>query len=246
MIRLALCSLVLSVACGSDGPELPVSNGLGPAPFDPGETYAPAVTSGDALSAAITNPFFPAAVGTHWEYEATTDEGTERIVVDVLAETRDVWGFSARVVRDTVYLNDEMIEDTWDWYGQDADGNVWYVGEETYEYEGGEVVCSCGAWETGVDGALPGVLMLADPQVGMVYREEYYAGEAEDLAEIVSINETVTVAAGTFEGCVQTRNLSALEPIEEFKFHCPGVGTVLEVEDDERVELTVFTAPTPE
>jgi len=240
-----LCVMpVLAMGCGSDGGssrELPVSNGQGPAPFDPGEPYQPDVTAGD-LDTLVDNALFPAPVGATWTYQAETDEGLELDEITVLAETQDVWGAVATVVRDTVYLDGELIEDTWDWFAQDGAGNVWYLGEDTYEYENGEVVCDCGAWESGVDGALPGVVMLADPRVGDVYRQEYLEGEAEDLAEVVATDETVTVAAGTFEHCIKTHDLSAIDAsLDEFKFYCPDVGTVLVLEGDVRVELVEYS-----
>jgi hypothetical protein len=229
-----------TAACGGEG-GIPHSNGQGPAPFDPGDTYDPDVDAAD-LSPEIGNSLLPWPVGATWSYQAETDEGLEVIEIAVEAETRAVWGATARVVRDTVYLDDEMIEDTWDWYAQDSIGHVWYLGEETYEYEGGVVVCMCGAWEAGVDGALPGVVMLAAPEVGDVYRQEYLVGEAEDVAEVVALDVTVTVPAGTFEGCVKTRDRSAIDPeLDEYKYYCPGVGNVLTEEDDVRVELIEYS-----
>jgi hypothetical protein len=245
MSRRLVLFFALATGCGESEPSrtLPVSNGMGPAPYDPGVKYAPRVTP-EELSTTVDNPLFPAPVGASWTYEARTDEGLERDEVTVLAETKDVWGVTATVVRDTVYLDDELIEDTWDWYAQDTHGNVWYLGEETYEYEDGVKVCDCGSWQSGVGGALPGVIMLGDPRVGDVYRQEYLAGEAEDLAEVVSLDETVTVPAGTFEGCIETHDLSAVEAsVDEHKFHCPGVGTVLELEGDVRVELIAYSVP---
>jgi hypothetical protein len=142
------------------------------------------------------------------------------------------------VVRDTVYLDGDMIEDTFDWYAQDGDGNVWYLGEDTREYENGVEVCDCGAWEAGVGGALPGVVMLGAPKVGAAYRQEYYEQEAEDYAEVISLDEAVSVPSDDYTGCMKTRDRSVLEPeLDEFKFYCPGVGNVLVLEDDVRVEL---------
>ena len=229
-------------ACGSESSEpLPTSNGQGPAAFDPGETYAPEVT-GSTLTDAITNSFYPAPVGARWVYEAHTDEGVERDEVTVTADQRSVWGTAARVVRDTVYLDGVMVEDTLDWYGQDPEGNVWYLGEDTAEYENGAVTTRAGSWESGVNGALPGIVMLASPDVGHVYRQEYLAGEAEDLAQVVSINESVTVPAGSFSGCLKTRDRSAIDPeIDEFKYYCPGIGVTLEEEGDTRVELLEYS-----
>ena len=218
---------------------LPAASTDHAAPWDPDTPYDPGLDVA-TLSPDITNPLFPAPVGAKWVFEGQTEDGMEHVEIEVLAETKEVYGTTARVVRDTVYLEGELLEDTWDWYAQDPEGNVWYLGEETYEYENGEVLCDCGAWEGGVDGALPGIAMLGSPKVGDAYREEFYAGEAEDIGEVVEVGISVTVAAGSFDGCIKTRELSAVErDVEEFKTWCPGVGVVLEETpaDDERGEL---------
>lgn len=200
-------------------------------------------------AAAVTNPFFPLAPGTTWHYEGETEDGTETITVEVLAGTRSVNGVEATVVHDQVFLDGELIEDTYDWYAQDADGNVWYLGEESEELEGGVVVSTEGSWEWGVDGALPGVIMWASPaeHLGEEYRQEYYEDEAEDWGKVVAVDQTVDVPFGTFTGCVQTEDWNALEgraeSLEE-KYYCPDAGAVLEVPVDapeERVELVDMT-----
>ena len=144
-------------------------------------------------------------------------------------------------MQDTVSLDGELIEDTFDWFAQDKEGNVWYLGEDTKEYENGEVISTEGSWEAGVDGAEAGIVMLADPQVGDTYRQEWYPGHAEDAAEVVSLNEEVTVPYGTFTNCLQTREFSTIDPeLNEYKYYCTAVGAVtLEVVIDsgERVEL---------
>jgi hypothetical protein len=223
-----------------DGPDLS-GNQQEFAVFDPAQPYAPNVMPG-ALSAEITNPLSPAPVGAKWTYEAVTDEGLERIEISVEAATQQVWGVAARVVRDTAYRDDVMIEDTWDWFGQDGDGNIWYLGEDTSEYENGAVVSTLGSWEAGVRGALPGVVMLASPQVGDVYRQEYLTGEAEDYALVVSMDSRVSVRAGTFTNCLKTRDLSAIDPeLDEFKYYCPNVGLTLVEEDEVREELVSYS-----
>jgi hypothetical protein len=237
---LPFLTLVLACGGGDDGDPIPHSNGEGPAPFDPDQTYQPDVEPG-VLSPVITNELLPFPVGATWRYQADTEDGLEVIAIEVLAETRDTWGAAARVVRDTVTVDGELAEDTWDWYAQDDVGHVWYLGEDTFEYENGEVVCECGAWEAGVDGALPGVVMLAAPAVGDVYRQEYFEGEAEDVAEVVEVGIAVSVPAGDFTGCVKTRDRSALDPeLDEHKYYCPGVGNVLVEEGDVRVELIEY------
>ncbi len=199
------------------------------------------------FSSAIDNPYLPWLPGSRWVYEGREGDDVERIEVEVLSDTRPVMGVEAAVVRDTVTLDGELIEDTFDWYLQDADGNVWYVGEDSKEYEDGEVATTAGSWEAGVDGAQAGIIMYADPaaHVGTVYYQEYYEGEAVDQGEVVRVGETVTVPAGTFEDVIVVLERNPLEPgVLEEKYVAPGVGVVLEAViegGDERVELLEFT-----
>lgn len=193
----------------------------------------------------IDNPYFPLPVGATWVLEAQTDEGLERISVEVTADTRDIQGVAATVVRDTVTLDDVVIEDTYDWFAQDTEGNVWYLGEETCEFEMGMCVNMAGAWEWGVDGALPGIIMRADPTAdGNRYYTEYYVGEAEDAAEVVEVGVQVMVPAGTFEDCIVTHETSTLDlTLDELKYYCPGVGNVLVEEPDLSEALVEYNVP---
>jgi hypothetical protein len=218
--------LIAAVACKSDP--------TGPA-------YEPDLPTDWAAS--VSNPFFPLVAGSTLRYEGETDEGLEVIVVEVTGDTRMVNGVLATVVRDRVYLDGDLIEDTFDWYAQDAAGNVWYLGEDSREIEDGQVVSTEGSWEWGVDDALPGIIMWADPaaHIDEDYRQEYYEDEAEDWGRVVETGRTVTVPFGTFAGCVVTEEWNALEPgTLEQKSYCPQVGFVLEVKlegGNERVEL---------
>jgi hypothetical protein len=121
-----------------------------------------------------------------------------------------------------------LRESTRDWYAQDADGNVWYFGEDTKEYEGGEVTSTAGSWEAGVDGAVPGIIMKADPKVGDVYQQEYLAGEAEDMAEVLEMDASVEVPYSSFNHVIKTKEWTPLEPgVVEEKYYAPGMGLVL-------------------
>jgi hypothetical protein len=199
------------------------------------------------FSLRIDNPYWPMRPGSRWVYRERDGEGgAQRVVVTVTGRTKRIAnGVEARVVRDVVSEGGEPIEITDDWYAQDADGNVWYLGEKTAEYEGGRVVSTAGAWEAGVDGAQPGVIMPADPRPGMAYRQEYYAGEAEDEAEVLSVNEQVQVPFGHFTGVVLTKDLVPLEPrVLEYKLYARGVGPVLAIGvsgGSGREELISFT-----
>lgn len=203
-------------------------------------TAAPVIDVGDGadykptldpahIADVIDNPYLPLAVGSEWKYEGLSDEGTETITVVVTGERKIVMGISAFVVRDTVEINGELVEDTFDWFAQDDDGNVWYLGEEVKDYEDGVVVSTAGSWQAGVDGALPGIAMPAQPAVGAAYRQEYYVGEAEDMFQIIAVDRTATVPVGTFDRTITTKDWSPLEPgVIEEKWHAYGVGLIYE------------------
>ena len=159
---------------------------------DPGDggSYHPEIKPEDFV-AAIDHPYLPLRPARPWVYEGDGDEGEpERVEVVVTSERREVMGVSTVVVRDTVTIDGELVEDTFDWFAQDRDGNVWYFGEDVKDYEDGKLVSTAGSWEAGVDGALPGIVMPAEPAVGDAYRQEYLAGEAEDMAEVLATDET--------------------------------------------------------
>jgi hypothetical protein len=182
----------------------------------------------DFAGVPIDHPFWPMSPGSTWTYRETDAEGAEQqVVVTVLPETRQILGITATVVHDVVSADGETVEDTIDWYAQDASGNLWYLGEDTKEYEGGEVVSTEGSWEAGLDGAQAGIILPADPQPGMTYRQEYYAGQAEDAAEILSLDAHAEVPFGTVDGCLETRDFTPLDPdVVEQKRYARGVGPV--------------------
>jgi hypothetical protein len=173
--------------------------------------------------------------------------GAERVVVTVTAETKTILGVPTTVVRDKVFAHGALIEDTRDWYAQDRAGNVWYFGEQTAEYSDGKVVSRAGSWEAGVDGAQPGILMLADPKVGDLYRQEYLAGEAEDMAEITATDGgSIKVPFGTFDKILVTEEWTPLEPgVRERKTYVRGIGVVETREIKGGVGVTVLAEVKP-
>jgi hypothetical protein len=222
-LLLATLALASLTACSAHAPSPSATVSL-PQGDDP-VTLDPAT-----FSTTIDNPYWPMTPGTRWTYRETGPDGDElTVVVVVTFDTRKIAnGIEARVVRDTVYLGDQIIEDTFDWYAQDADGAIWYLGEDTAEFENGQISSTDGSFEAGVDGALPGIVIPADPQPGMQYRQEFYAGQAEDNGAILALDELVEVPAGVYRGALMTRDTNNLEPdVEELKFYAPGVGVVL-------------------
>jgi hypothetical protein len=193
----------------------------------------------------IDNKYFPLKPGTTFFYVGTKEgepQSDELIVTD---RTKDVDGITARVVRDNAYENGKLVEFTDDWYAQDDDGNVWYMGEFTNELENGKVVSTEGSWEAGVKGGKPGIFMEANPQVGDTYQQEFAKGIAEDRAEIVSLTDSVCVPYGCFNNVLETKETTPLEPgVEEHKFFAPGVGDIKEQlvkGGSEILELTKIT-----
>ena len=206
----------------------------------------------DIEAAGITNPttidntYLPLIPGTKLTYEAETEDGVETIITEVLNTTRVVDGLECVVFNDQVFLDGLLIEDTNDWFAQDDEGNVWYMGEEVtnYEYDDDDILIGTdndGAWEAGVDGALPGIVMWADPEAGVSYYQEYYEDEAEDMGMVVATGVKVELENGTtYEDCLQILDWNPLDPaVLEYKYFAPGLGLVKEevVGGDESAEL---------
>lgn len=213
---------------------------FGEDPYDPDLSALTFLTVDEI--AANPNPFFPLVVGNTWVYE----DDEEVITVTVLDQTREIEGIESIVVQDVVEEDGELIEDTFDWYAQDSDGNVWYMGELSRNYEDGELSDIDGSWEAGVEGAKAGILFRAMPVVGETLRQEYRIGEAEDIGQTLSITASESTASGyDCEGaCLQTLEYTPIEPGEhENKFYKPGTGMILETKPDseERLELVDFT-----
>lgn len=185
------------------------------------------------FTVAITNSYWPMQPGDRWISSETDGKGDVlRVEVTVQDATFTVAaGIEARVVHDLVTRDGAVVEDTVDWYAQDRDGNIWYLGERTAEYENGQVVSTEGSWEAGVDGAQAGIAVPARPTPGLTYRQEYLKGQAEDEGAVLSTTEQVGVPTGIYAGALLTRDTTALEPdVVELKFYAPGIGPVLTLE----------------
>jgi hypothetical protein len=210
-----------------------------------GGRYAPEIVPSH-FSSVIDNPYMPLVPGTTRSYEKLTAEGLETVDVTVTYETRLILGVTCVVVHDIVALDGEVVEDTFDWFAQDDEGNVWYFGEATAEYENGFPINNAGQREAGADHALPGIVMLGALQEGEIYRQEFYIGIAEDAAEVEATSTPVVVPFGVFPSCLQTEDFSPLEPDhEEWKYYAPGIGLVLEFDPQSgsRTELVSITYP---
>ena len=218
----------------------PLPQGSEPRTLDPAD-----------FTTTIDNPYWPMEPGSRWVFRETDARGGEqRVVVTVTRRTKRIAnGITARVVRDVATEDGKVVEATDDWYAQDSDGNIWYLGEATAEYKDGKVVSRHGSFEAGVNGAQAGVAMPGEPRPGMSYRQEYLKGVAEDSGAVVTVGrEQVEVPFGYFTGVLMTRDLVPLEArVQELKFYARGVGPVLSVHTDGdggRAELERFTPGT--
>jgi hypothetical protein len=176
----------------------------------------------------INNPFFPLTPGTVYTYRGLTSAGEELNTVEVTRSTRVIMGVTCVEVIDTVFVNNSLEELTLDWYAQDKQGNVWYFGEDSRSFR--RSASQYGRpWLAGVNGALPGIIMEANPQVGDVYRQEFLRHEAEDMAEVLSLHGVADVPYGFFEGCLVTKDYSLLNSkFVENKWYARGIGFVKE------------------
>ena len=196
----------------------------------------------DNFVSEVTNPYFPLEPGTRFIYEGESEGVPIEEVVTVTNETKEILGVTTTVVHVLSFEEGVLVEETFDWYAQDVDGNVWYFGEDTKEFdEAGNVISTEGSWEAGVDGAQPGIIMLAHPKKGQRYQQEVAPDVAEDMAQVRRLDESVCVIYGCFDDVLVTKEWTPLEKgVVEYKYYAPGVGFILSVTvkgGDERLEL---------
>jgi hypothetical protein len=196
LLSVIICSVVVLTARCTSSSSQEEHNPYNPH-IDPAE-----------FTTKVDNEYFPMKPGTTFLYAG----GTEHSEMSVTHHTKKVMGVECIVVDHREWEGDKLIERTYDWFAQDKEGSVWYFGEDTKEYENGEVVSTKGSWEAGVDGAKPGIIMHSDPKVGQFYHQEYYPGEAMDMARVLSLKASVRVPYGSFDEVLETREWTPLQP----------------------------------
>jgi len=207
-------------------------------PTDQSKTteYNPVIDPAN-FSTTITNKYFALPVGRQMTYEKQTADGMETIHLEIETNTQTIMGVKTITYRDKVYVEGELVEDTRDYLAQDKDGNVWYFGEKVDNYENGKLKDHEGSWIAGVDEAKPGIWIKANHRVGDSYRQEYYSGKAEDMREVVAVDQTVTTKLATYTGCVKMYDWTPLDPLSsEYKFYCPEVSALVVIENLETGE----------
>jgi hypothetical protein len=222
MFRMALGAVAVIAAAVVTA--VPASSA--PAPSCP---RPPALPPADQFGGPIDNPYLPLAPGTVLTYKGKLDGKSATDVFTVTDQTKVILGVTTTVVHDQVFQGGDLVEDTFDWFAQDAAGNVWYFGEDTKELDNGEVVSTEGSWEAGVDRARAGIFMPAQPQVGDSFKQEDAKNVAEDCSEIVDLHASVKTPFITTDDALKTEEFSMLEPeVIDNKFYVQGVGLVAE------------------
>jgi len=240
VIAIALMA-ALATACGSSSSNSSSSNGTSStaaaattsasdlAPIH--GTYAPKINPADFV-ATIDNRYFPLLPGTAFHYKGVAEDGKTPQTDDmvVTSKTKTILGVTCTVVRDTVSSRGKPIEHTLDWYAQDKEGNVWYMGEDTRELQHGKFTKANDSWEGGVAGAEPGIIMPGNPQQGDEYRQEYYPRFALDQARVLGPGGSVNVPSGSYPDTLLTvETAPKLDPgVAERKWYVAGVGDIKE------------------
>jgi len=223
---------LLALSCGPDPTQPSPPSSLGraaPVPAEAASTTSelPPFDPDDFVS-GVDNPLFPLPLGRRLIYHGSEDGEALVDIVDVTHERKTILGVHVVTVRDRVFKAGSLAEKTFDWYAQDRQGNVWYLGEDTKEFEDGRVVTTAGSFEAGKHGARAGIIMRAHPTLFQITQQEIAPGVAEDKARVLDLDQTVTVL-GTRRHCIKTAEFTDLEPDAlEYKLYCRGLGIVQE------------------
>lgn len=188
--------------------------------------------SPDDLTTTGRNPFFILEPG----FQLILEGGGEKVTITVLNETETVGPFTTRVVQEREEKKGELIEVSYNYFAiSKATGDVFYFGEAVDIYENGKVVHHSGAWRADEADTKPGLIMPAEPTIGMKYYQEIAPGRAMDRAEVMSVDETLETPAGVFRNCLGTKETTPLNSSEkDYKTYAPGIGLI----QDERLLLT--------
>jgi hypothetical protein len=190
--------------------------------------YSPSLEPANFVT-TIDNRYFPLKPGTAFHYKGFKDAASQTDDMVVTQQKKQIIGIACTVVRDTVSQGGKPIERTFDWYAQDKQGNVWYMGEDAFELKNGRFVRADDSWKSGVNGAKPGIIMRGNPRPGDVYRQEYYPrGAAMDQARVLGAATRVKVPQGTYRRALATVEWSPIEPQLEKKYYAAGVGEIRE------------------
>ncbi len=209
------------------------------APFHPSDFHHPTV---------ITNPYYPLTVGATWRWKGRFRNQPYDQEDVVLNYTRKIDGVVTRPEVDRDLVKGKIIAGSIDYYAQDDQGNVWYLGEATEHYVGGKLTDHADSWIAGKDGALPGIFMPAHPVLGGPhFQQEYAPNVAADVDHITSVSRSMCEPLRCYAHVVVAIETTVLSPgVASAKYYAPGVGLIgefTESGDPYQYGLTSFTWP---
>jgi hypothetical protein len=208
-----------------------------------GTSYAPVLDPAHFVP-LVDNRYFPLPVGRVLVYTGVKDGVSQTDTVTVTDDKKVILGIQATVVSDVATHDGALLEKTFDYYAQDDQGNVWYLGEDTTAFLTNGKTDTSGSFLAGVDGAEPGIIMEAAPKIPDAYRQECAAGQAEDTAWVVRTSGAVSVPYGTVRHVLTTLEATRIEPGSyDEKIYGPGIGIVSErsLTGDEVAQLVSVT-----
>jgi hypothetical protein len=231
-IALAALVAIIASGCGSASSST-TSVAAGPsastlAPIH--GKYSPTLDPANFVS-TIDNPYWPLKPGTAYHFKGVRGTTPQTDDETVTSQTKTIIGIPSTQVNDVVSEHGKPVERTRDYYAQDKWGNVWYMGEDSFETNSqGKMVRASDSWLSGVNGGQPGIIMPGHPRPGESYRQEYYPpGKALDEATVLNLHGSTTVPyKGKHTGLLVTSERSPLEPQTEQKYYEPGLGEVME------------------
>ena len=187
--------------------------------------------AGDAIdpanfSSSITNPWMPLSPGMVLSYQGTKEGRPATLVVTVTDQTKEISGVKCRIVEEFVSLAGTPVDRTLVYYAQDTAGNVWYFGEDVQELDKAGKVSKTEGWKTGIDGAIPTLIMEPTPVVGHTLINTY----TNDHSEVMSTNKPVNTPSGNYPSALQTKEWTPDEPdVMINKYYVQGIGLVRDV-----------------
>jgi hypothetical protein len=191
--------------------------------------------------ARVDNAYFPLVPGTVFHVVERAGRVMRNNIVTVTKDTRVIMEVTCTVVHDVVMVKERMTEESYLFYAQDVEGNVWFFGEDVREYHSNNRVDTEDSWQAGVRGAQPGIVMPGQPAPPhRSYRQQYQKNKHEDMAQVEAVTDSVVVPAGTFRNCVRTREWSMLEAGNSTVWYARGVGFVKEMAPRGEVAELVF------
>ncbi len=199
------------------------------------------IAEGATFSPLITHPYLPLSE-VRWT-ELRSDD--ERIVREVLDETRAIGGVECLILAEHEYEGDDLVEISYNYFAQDADGNVYYFGEDVDDYENGRVVGHGGAWLVGRNATEPCLFLPADLEQGLTYKPENSPPAAEEWAMIGTADARLELDDTDFQDVLVILESDRADRWEERKYYARGLGLISENRSLNLVEVRPPTHAVP-